>query len=129
MSKFLNKTDNYQNSVPPKTGNSVNINDKKGKVVSFSQQTSLHDIAHKKYQKQLTFMEKIRRHIRKGVLQKNPYLLKYHGDPTFFAYLDVLQYFLKNIKKLGTIKCEALYVPTSLRSLECGRRISYSFLF
>ena len=53
MSKFLNKTDNYQNSVPPKTGISVNINDKKGKIVSFSQQTSLHDIAQKKYEKQI----------------------------------------------------------------------------
>ena len=34
--------------------------------------------------------------------------------PLFFAYLDVLQYFLQNIKKLGTIKCEAFYVPTYL---------------
>lgn len=87
MSKFLNKTDNYQNSVPPKTGISVNINDKKGKVVSFSQQTSLHDIAQKKYEKQLTFMEKIRKHTRKGLLKKPSYLPKYHGYPHFFLHI------------------------------------------
>ena len=51
MSKFLNKSDDYQNNVPPKTGISVNINDKKGKVVSFSQQTSLRDIAQNFFEK------------------------------------------------------------------------------
>ena len=51
MSKFLNKSDDYQNNVPPKTGISVNINDKKGKVVSFSQETSLRDIGEKSFKK------------------------------------------------------------------------------
>ena len=99
MSKFLNKTDNYQNNVPPKTGNSVNINDKKGKVVSFSQQTSLHDIAYKKYQKQLTFMEKIRKHIKKGVLQNPSYLPKYHGDPHLFLHIWMYYSIFSKISK------------------------------
>ena len=87
MSKFLNKTVNYQNSVPPKTWNSVNINDKKEKVGSFSQHTPRHNIIHKNYLKPLTFMEKIRKYVENGVLQNPPYLPKYHGDTHLFLHI------------------------------------------
>ena len=64
-------------------------------------------------------MEKIRKYLENDVLQKKKHLSKYKGDLHFCLHiLDVFQYFLQNIKILGTIKCEAFYVPTSLSNLK-----------
>ena len=100
VTKFLNKTVNYQNSVPPKIAISLNINDKKGKVVSFSHQTSLRHIAQNKYQKYRNCMEKIRKIQEKVFYKKNHISQNSVVTPTFLCIFGCTTVFSRKYQKI-----------------------------
>ena len=74
----------------------------KGKVVSFSQLTSLHDIGYKKYQKQFTFMEKIKKHIKKAFYKSPHFSQNTLVTPTYFCIFGCITVFSQKYKKNAT---------------------------